>query len=685
MASGHDGVASTSGSTFASAPQRNVLYIVFDDLRPDISAYGQHAMHTPAMQKLADSGLVFERAYCQQAVCSPSRNSFSTGRRPNSTKVWNFINHFRQASCETQNAQRHVGVTLPGGFNVTGSKFAVFNPKKATGGAAQCCTACSTIDGCVGWSFNATLDVKAEPAPLHREWCTLFSSISSTEPCPIDPKESTKACVSGARGAYEQWTPLPAHFRNHGYLVLGAGKYYHDGGGGRGGAPGDRAHPRGQGTPPLADRHLSWSDVPVQWPNQTALTEQWGAVPYAYGNFEYLVPDDEACAAGKSTPSTDYCTPSFAEDGTPPTPPRPGQQPLADFITYKKAVEQLRYAAAHRTSSGQPFFLVAGIKRPHLNWRTPPHYPHLYPALNVSLPKQHVLDRSIWAGAFSVFPMDAPPEPGGERVDFVTSPYVSGSDYQLRELRRHYYAAVSWADRAAGKVLDELDTLQLRDHTLVVLHSDHGWHLGEYAMWEKRTLWELGTRVPMIMRVPWLPASHGQRSRALVELVDIYPTLCDLMGLPPPDDDTLPLDGISLRPVLEAPSRTAAFKPYALSTFPRCEHVGMPIYGQRGAPGAGEDNSCLGIERTAFTYMGYSMRTDRYRYTEWLLWNGSALAPLWDARVATELYDHLGDDGPWTDPDAYENVNLAPTTDPALLAGLSKLLREAFRSAPDRY
>lgn len=74
------------------APQRNVLYIVFDDLRPDLSAYDVPFMKTPHIQRLADTGLTFERAYCQEAVCSPSRNSFTTGRRPNSTKVWNFIN-----------------------------------------------------------------------------------------------------------------------------------------------------------------------------------------------------------------------------------------------------------------------------------------------------------------------------------------------------------------------------------------------------------------------------------------------------------------------------------------------------------------------------------------------------------------------------------------------------------------
>lgn len=102
--------------------------------------------------------------------------------------------------------------------------------------------------------------------------------------------------------------------------------------------------------------------------------------------------------------------------------------------------------------------------------------------------------------------MDAPTTPNWKPGDpsgknFVHNPYTAGSDVQLKELRRHYYAAVSWADYATGKILDELDNLGLRDSTMVVMHSDHGWHLGEYAMWEKRSNFELGTRVPLIMRV----------------------------------------------------------------------------------------------------------------------------------------------------------------------------------------
>ena len=279
------------GACATASSSRNVLYIVYDDLRPESSVFGRREMVTPAMQHLADTGTTFERAYCQESVCSPSRNSFSTGRRPNSTKVWNFINHFRQADCPIMNHMRSVGTSMPGGF-VSPSGWKVTE----TGGYAQCCTSCTAATGCVGWSYE-------------RFNCTLFSHVNHSEPCPVDPSETSESCVSGTRGTYPEWTPLPAHFRNHGYLTLGGGKYYHDGGGGLGGATGDKAHPKGQGTPPLADRALSWSDVDVQWPNQTRYAEMWGDVPFAYGNYEYLVPDDESC----KTSGTRDCEPARYE------------------------------------------------------------------------------------------------------------------------------------------------------------------------------------------------------------------------------------------------------------------------------------------------------------------------------------------------------------------------------------
>jgi arylsulfatase A-like enzyme len=634
--------ASKSNST------RNVLYIVYDDLRPDLSAYDVEFMKgkTPNLQKLADTGTLFERAYCQQAVCSPSRNSFTTGRRPNSTKVWNFINSFRHAKCAMKNEMKIVGTQIS---------------ERTQNGLwiSECCDHCTNAENCVGWT-------------QHRANCTLFSKIDSYEACPNgQPLESAQPCVSGVKGEFQQWTPLPAHFRNNGYMVLGGGKYYHP------------------SQPADADMNMSWTNAgplingvgTIQFPNQTIYCEKWGTYHSGgcgapYGNFAYLNPDDGCTNRTVDGGFGDFCNPpGFAADGTPPMPPVENQTALGDFVTYKDAITKMRFAAANLKSTGQPFFQVVGIKRPHLEWRSPPAYIEKFPIESVAAPAQMTMDRSIDPIAYTVFPMSAPNCTTPRCPNFVKDPYHAGTDAQVRILRQHYYAAVSWSDFVAGKVLDELTGLGLEDSTMVVMHSDHGWHLGEYAMWEKRTNWELGTRVPLIIRVPWMVPSLGKRTKAFAELVDIYQTVSEVMGLSLPND-TVAFDGHSLVPILADPEN-GKVKDYALSTFPRCAHVGQPIYGARNIKG-GKDNSCLGIPRTDFTWMGYTMRTDRWRYTEWPRWNGTNMTPIWSEMKAAELYDHLGDDTPWTDADKFENVNVVTTTDPSVVNALSVKLHAAF-------
>ena len=130
----------------------------------------------------------------------------------------------------------------------------------------------------------------------------------------------------------------------------------------------------------------------------------------------------------------------------------------------------MQFASANRDSTGQPFFLVMGIKRPHLNWRVPQEYADLFPEEEVAVPAQLTLDESIDPIAYSVFPMTTPTLNGThERADFVKSPYVHGDDAQLRVLRQHYYAAVAWADYAAGQILNELDKLSLTVRCLFIL------------------------------------------------------------------------------------------------------------------------------------------------------------------------------------------------------------------------
>jgi hypothetical protein len=163
-----------------------------------------------------------------------------------------FINHFREARCPHQNGIRVAqGTQMEGGFGSTGHGWGYTR----TGGYAQCCTSCSVAAACRGWSYE-------------NGNCTLFSAVQSREPCTgvrSPTVESFDSCISGLSGAYPQWTPLPAHFKNQGFLVMGVGKYYHAGCGSLGGAKDDPDHPAGTGHPPLADRVPSWSAAGPGW------------------------------------------------------------------------------------------------------------------------------------------------------------------------------------------------------------------------------------------------------------------------------------------------------------------------------------------------------------------------------------------------------------------------------------
>jgi arylsulfatase A-like enzyme len=180
-----------------------------------------------------------------------------------------------------------------------------------------------------------------------------------------------------------------------------------------------------------------------------------------------------------------------------------------------------------------------------------------------------------------------------------------------------------------GRVLDQLEKLGLRDRTVVVLWGDHGWHLGEHGMWTKHTNFEIATHAPLIWRVP--SQKGNARSDQLVEFVDIYPTLCELCKVPAPAG----LAGRSLVPLMQG--RAAGWKDAAFSQFPR----------------------------NGKNVMGYTMRTDRYRYTEW-----RSVAT--SQTLATELYDEQ------TDPD--ENVNRALIT-----TGLDVQLTATLHARLERY
>lgn len=237
----------------------------------------------------------------------------------------------------------------------------------------------------------------------------------------------------------------------------------------------------------------------------------------------------------------------------------------------------------------KPFLLAVGFHRPHLPFVAPARYFDLYPLEKIVLPAEPAND------------VDDIPLPA--RNEAVPQYTMSATPEQRRAAIRAYLATVSYMDAQAGRVLDALRRLRLEDNTIVVFAGDHGWHLGEHGLWHKRSLFEPSARVPLIVHVPGAKG-NGQPTRSLAELVDVYPTLCDLTGVPMPAG----LEGRSLRPVLN--DVTAQIKDAAFTQARR---------------GPNHEN------------WGRSVRTARWRCTEWD-----------EGRNGIELYDHDADPGEFT-------------------------------------
>jgi arylsulfatase A-like enzyme len=222
-------------------------------------------------------------------------------------------------------------------------------------------------------------------------------------------------------------------------------------------------------------------------------------------------------------------------------------------------------------ASGKPFFIAPGFKKPHLPFVCPKKYYDLYDHDEIDLSPHPKLDASQDAITVRRY--------GATRWFTYKKTGISRAD--ARELRHHYYACVSYIDAQVGRLLDTLDELGVADNTIVMLWSDHGFHLGDHGIWTKQTNYELATRSPLIVYDPGMRGG-GRRTTALVEYVDMYPTLLELSGLKPPDY----LEGTSFAPVLDDPSRE--WKKAAFSQFPRGKNI-----------------------------EGYSVRTAEWRYTEW--------------------------------------------------------------------
>lgn len=295
--------------------------------------------------------------------------------------------------------------------------------------------------------------------------------------------------------------------------------------------------------------------------------------------------------------------------------------PDESYADGQVAMEAIARLEAASRIPEQPFFLAVGFIRPHLPFVAPQAYWDLYdPA---QLPQPEILTPPVGAPSYA-------PTTSGELHTYTNVPKPVDAA-ATRHLIHGYYAATSYTDAQIGKLIATLDRLGLSERTIVVLWGDHGWHLGDHGMWCKHSNYEQATRIPLIVAAPG--GAKGASSQALVETVDIYPTLAELAGLPAP----LNLDGRSFAHVVRTP--TAAGRDYVQHVYPRGERLGRAI------------------------------RNHRYRLVEWKLPGATA------EEAEIELYDYQQD--------PLETRNLAPTQ-PEVVDSLRKTLAQQPEALPQR-
>ncbi|MCA8999384.1 MAG: sulfatase [Planctomycetaceae bacterium] len=462
-----------------AANDPNVLLILVDDLKPSFGAYGADWVHSPNLDRLAARGLRFDAAYCNQAVCAPSRNNLMTSSRSTSLGIYSLGKNFRKAV-----------------------------PNAVT---------------------------------------------------------------------------MPQHFKQHGYHSAGIGKVFHIGHGN-------------------TDDPASWS-VPFH-PDKVV---------------DYVLPES---TGGALTREEAYF--SNQKLGQNRSLPRGAAWEKADvddgaYSDGRIAAEGIKRLQQYK-ESGQPFFLALGFTKPHLPFCAPKKYWDLYEPSK--LPVSSVND----------YPQGAPPYAGkhklGELNQYKPVPQDPPlSEEMTRTLIHGYYAALSYMDSQLGRVLDELDRLELAEETIIVLWGDHGYHLGDHGVWTKHTNYEQANRIPILMVAPGI-TTPGSHSHSLVETVDIFPTVTELAGLPMIDGPQA-IDGKSLVPILKDPQATV--RNHASHCFPRAGRLGRAV------------------------------RTERYRLVEWKPWKGDA------DKIEYELYDY--------DRDPLETKNWASER-PEIVQKLAAILAE---------
>lgn len=421
-------------SASIAAPKFNVLHIVSDDLNCTLSCYGNTQVKTPHIDKLAASGVRFERAYCQFPLCNPSRASFMTGMRPGSTKVYENATHFRQA--------------LPDVLSI--------------------------------------------------------------------PQTFSKAGAFSAR----------------------VGKLYHYG------------VPTQIGTSGLDDEP-SWQQVVNPIGHDKKVEDQIHTlIPGQFGGVLSWFADKS-------------------------------EDPQTDAVGAAEAIKLLE------AKKDVPFYLAVGFYRPHTPYVAPQKYFDMYPIEGIKLASGPMKDApGIPELAYASYKKEQ---------DQLTDP-------MRKEILQAYFASTTFMDDQVGAVVAAVERLGLRDKTVIVFHSDHGYHTGDHGLWQKQSLWENSAHVPLIISVPG-NASNGKTCPRTVELIDVHSTLAEVCGLPAPQTD-----GVSLKPLLDNPQSE-----WSRPAFTQVMRNGMPGTGNATTKDKG-GKKAKGKGKGIY---GLTVRTEQFRYTEW--------------------------------------------------------------------
>ena len=411
--------------------QPNVLIFLVDDLRNDLGCYGNDIVKSPNIDALAENGIVFNKAYCQQAICAPSRMSILTGMRP-----------------------ENIGI------------YDIFTPMR----------------------------------------------------------KQRKDIVS-----------MPQFFKANNYKTVSIGKVYHHG---------------------IDDQDV-WDIYHPKENNSYVLKE----------NKDYI---QNARKNGKRVNGVAFEKAEVADDA------------------YKDGRAANHAIAALEKLKNETFLMIVGLSKPHLPFNAPKKYWDLYDKNELNVPARKKPE-NMYKLALSKW---------GELKNYANIPNKGDLDDDLtQELINGYYACVSYIDAQIGKIVNTLESLHLKENTVIVFMSDHGYKLGEYGAWCKHSNMELDTRVPLIIANGKNIKTNNSTSNALVENIDIFPTLAEACGL-----NMHHVDGKSILPLIDDPNKPWDAAAYSL--YPRGEK-----------------------------YMGCTVTDGTWRYTEWRNSNTQEVLDI-------ELYDH---------------------------------------------